>query len=204
METNDINKLERIRIRSLSQEERSRSWSGIKTRLSSTPTLSPFTFPIHKAISFAAVFMLVIGTVSVSDTARPGQTLFPIDIAVERVASSIDPSSRVDHAHERLAEFDQTLESDAAQNDSGPQMPPAGQMEKAASPEADTVMMFATTEAPLLRPLSEDVEQIIEKTRHELEKILNDAAFKGDEETVIEIVAIIDAFETKVRMMREQ
>lgn len=214
-----MNKLENIRVRPLSHEERSRAWNGIAARLPSTPVLSPFVFPIYKTVSFAAVFILLIGTVSASDSARPGQLLFPIDIAVERIESSIDSSSQVDHAQERLVEFDAMVESDTIQ-----ETPTATRMEKTAAPmapinprpsdvflegeppseTADMMMFSAVSEGPAPTPLSDETEQAIATTRAELEAILNKALMDDDTETVVKIMATIDEFETKVQVMRGQ
>ncbi len=209
-----MKKIENIRIRPLSNEERSRAWNGIASRLPSTPALSPFVFPLHKTLSFAAIFIFLIGTVSASDGARPGQLLFPIDIAVERIESSIDSSSQVDHAQERLIEFDAMVGSNVIQ-----ETPAAARMEKAAAPvtsspadaplqaepasEASDMMMFsAMRAAPAPTPLSDETEQAIATTRAELEEILNKALMDDDTETVVEIMATIDEFEAKVNTLR--
>lgn len=211
-----MKKLENIRVRPLSNEERSRAWNSIASQLPSTPVLSPFVFPLHKTLSFAAIFIVLIGTVGASNNARPGQLLFPIDIAVERVETSLDSSSQVDHARERLAEFDATVGSDVIQ-----ETPAAIRMEKAAAPvtsspadaplqaepasEASDMMMFsAMRAAPAPTPLSDEIEQAIATTRVELEEILNKALMDDDTETVVEIMATIDEFEAKVQMMRGQ
>ncbi len=202
-----MKKLEQIHIRPLSEEERSRAWNNIAARIPSTPVLSPFVFPVRKALSMAVVFVFIVGTVGASNSARPGQVLFPLDVAIERVESSLDSSSQADHARERLAEFDQIVGVEGTEtqvaNDAA-QAPIPVRMEKSAPPQADTTMMFAAMEAPEPVRLSDEVEQAIEKTRTELEKILNAATFKGDTETVIKITATIEEFETKVRMMRGQ
>lgn len=222
METNDMKKIENIRIRPLSNEERSRAWNGIASRLPSTPVLSPFVFPLHKTLSFAAIFIFLIGTVSASDSARPGQLLFPIDIAVERIESSIDSSSQVDHAQERLIEFDAIVGSDVIQ-ETPQETPTAARMEKAAAPiapinpqpsdvflegepasgAADMMMMSSTvSDGPAPTPLSDEIEQAIATTRAELEEILNKALMDDDTETVVEIMATIDEFEAKVNTLR--
>ncbi len=215
-----MKKLENIRIRPLSNEERSRAWNSIASRLPSTPVLSPFVFPIHKVVSFAAVFIFLIGTVSASDSARPGQLLFPVDIAVERIESSLDSSSQADHAQERLAEFDQTVTVKTDDQE----VPTAARMEKAAAPmapinprpsdvflegepasEAADMMMFSVVrDGPAPTPLSVETEQTITTTRAALEEILNKALMSDNTETVVEIMATIDEFEAKVRVMRGQ
>lgn len=217
-----MKKIENIRIRPLSNEERSRAWNGIASRLPSTPALSPFVFPLHKTLSFAAIFIFLIGTVSASDGARPGQLLFPIDIAVERIESSIDSSSQVDHAQERLIEFDAMVGSDVIQ-ETPQETPTAARMEKAAAPiapinpqpldvflegepasgAADMMMMSsAVSDGPAPTLLSDETEQAIATTRAKLEEILNKALMDDDTETVVEIMATIDEFEAKVNTLR--
>ncbi len=198
METNNMNKLEAIHVRPLSSEERSRAWNNITAQLPSTPVLSPFVFPIRKAISFAAIFIFLVGTVSVSNSARPGQILFPLDTAVERIESSLNSSSQAEHAQERLAEFDEVVGNQPPQ-DVGATAPRMG---KVAAPEADTMMFSVTNDVIAPSPLSDETEQAIITTRTELEKILNDAMLNDDTETVVKVMTTIDEFEAKVEMMR--
>ena len=213
-----MRKLENIRIRPLSNEERSRAWNNIASQLPSTPVLSPFVFPIHKVVSFAAIFIFLIGTVSASDSSRPGQLLFPIDIAVERIESSLDSSSQVNHAQERLVEFDATVGSDETIQET----PTAARMEKTAAPiapinprpsdvflegeptseTADMMMFSVVNSGPAPTPLSDETEQAITTTRAALEEILNKALMGDDTQTVVEIMATIDEFETKVNTLR--
>ena len=201
MEINDMKKLETIHVRPLSNEERSRAWNNIAARLPSTPALSPFVFPLHKALSFAAIFIFLIGTVSASDSARPGQLLFPIDRAVERIETTLDPASQANHAQERLVEFDEIIGSQPPQDAAAP----APRMGKVATPSAETMMFSAAMDAPTQAvELSPGAEQAIATTRAELEAILNKALMDDDAETVAKIIATIDEFETKVQAMRGQ
>ncbi len=196
-----MKKLENIRIRPLSNEERSRAWNNIALQLPSTPVLSPFVFPIHKVVSFTAIFIVLIGTVSASNNARPGQLLFPIDRAVERIETTLDSTSQADHAQERLVEFDEIVGS----NETAQEAPATARMEKTAAPTADMMMFSVATEdsAPAIE-LTPETEQAITTTRAELEEILNKALMDDDTETVVEIMATIDEFEAKVQMMRGQ
>lgn len=194
-----MKKIENIRIRPLSNEERSRAWNNIASQLPSTPVLSPFVFPIHKVVSFAAIFIFLIGTVSASNSARPGQLLFPIDRAVERIETTLDSTSQADHAQERLVEFDEIVGS----NETAQEAPATARMEKAAAPTADMMMFSVATEdsAPAIE-LTPETEQAIATTRAELEEILNKALMDDDTETVVEIMATIDEFEAKVNTLR--
>lgn len=211
-----MNNLEHIRIKELSSEERSRVWSSLETKLPETPVRSPFVqsttdrpwvgFPMHKALSLAFAFVLIVGTVGISDSARPGDTLFPIDRAVERVEATLNPSSRARHAQERFEEFASLVGSPTG---AGVAMK-AGDMaelSRTSAPQAEMAAMFALVDdasAPTPQPLDEETEAHIETTRLEIEMLLGKALMQGDQTTINEILAIQEAFEQYVASLRAQ
>lgn len=204
--TNDLHNLEHIRTRPLSLDEQSRVWGGIEQRLDTTPAQSPFVFPMHKALSFAFAFVVIVGVVGVSDSAHPGDILFPLDTTVERVESSLRPASRASHAQERLAEF-----TTLTQTTNAPIAMKSGQADmirstgEAAPEMADTLMfssMVADDTAPVPTPLPEHIEQAVESTRAELEALLSEALMRGNEQTINEILMTIELFEAHVASLR--
>lgn len=119
-------RLNRVSPTKLSPEERERLWSSIHMRIANTPMLTPSPFSIQVLIThnsytmvsaFIALLLLIGGgaTVAASDSARPGDTLFAVDRAVEnvRLALASDDSEgelRVRFANERVNEFENIIE----------------------------------------------------------------------------------------------
>ncbi len=205
MERDPLHTLEHIKIKPLSETERAAIWVSVKSKLATTPVESPFSLPAlfsSKALAYAFAFLVVFGTVGASNSAAPGSPLFPLDLAVERVESSIDPASRADHARERLDEFNQTLgiEPETVESD-GADL----RMQKNALPEAEntTMMAFSVSDdaaqksAPV-RQLPPEMQEAIDNTRRELLKIEAEATLKGDFETLTEIQTTIAEFEARV------
>jgi hypothetical protein len=208
MERDPLNNLEHIHIKPLSDAERAASWVVIKSRLATAPVESHFSFFSYKTLAYAFAFVLVVGTVAASDAARPGNPLFPIDLAVEHVESAIDPASDASHARERFAEFESVvgpaLEADMAAG---------ARLMKTAAPTADTanvaadaapaptmMAMMATEslERQAVRELPPKTQQLVDETRQRLHELQAQATLKGDAATVEQIQEVIDAFEARV------
>jgi hypothetical protein len=203
-----LNNLEHIKIKPLSETERSDVWIRIKSKLATTPVESPFSLSAlfsSKALAYAFAFLVVFGTVGASNNAVPGSLLFPLDLAVERVESSIDPASRADHARERLNEFDSAVGvTETVADSAGADI----RMQENAAPEAEvtTMMAFSVSDdvaqksAPA-HELSPEMQEVVENTRRELLKIEAEATLKGDAETLAEIQTTIAEFEARVNAL---
>lgn len=204
-----MHNLEHIRTRPLSHDEQSRAWNNIEQRLATTPAQSPFVFPLQKALSLAFAFVVIVGVVGVSDSAQPGDILFPLDTAVERVESTLNPSSRAGHAHERLEEFAAITQSDetsVAMKESTADMTRTA---SAPAQESADMLTFSamsgssvSDDAMASPPLPEHIERAIETTRTELESLLSEALMRGDQDTISEILTTIEIFEVRVASLR--
>lgn len=110
--------LESLRPRSLSSDERESAWQAIESRIALMPKTEPkprslIMTPMPFAPIFLALLLLVSGSVAVtaaSDSALPGDALYPVDRAVENVrlqlATSADAKAKlqVKFAGERFDE----------------------------------------------------------------------------------------------------
>jgi hypothetical protein len=132
MEENIINKIESEQPR-LSSHERSILWQRIETSLLSgvQPVVSPYNFFItlnYKTMTaFALVLLLVItggGTAYASNAARPGDTLYTVDRALEdiqlRLAVSDDSKNKLTQklTQERLQELRDIIEEETIVSES--------------------------------------------------------------------------------------
>lgn len=104
----------------LSEKEQSTLWSQISLHMPQPPLMFPFIWfavPRHMALAFVVVLVVMSGGVSIvrADNARPGDALFPLDRALERLelrlAQTTDDKARVGvkHAEERITELRATL-----------------------------------------------------------------------------------------------
>ncbi len=113
---------------SLSHEEQQLLWSTIEPHLTPRSIPSPYMHLVkdHVRLS-AALFILTIvligGGASVqADEARPGDILFPLDRALERVALSLTPSAEKRSAvgnrqsEERITELREMIQDSQKQN----------------------------------------------------------------------------------------
>ncbi len=102
----------------LSPSERSRAWQNIHASLTPQPLRSPYshvTWLSHASlIRVLAVIALVVGggvTTVAAHEARPGDALFPLDRALERIELKLARSEErrneiaIAHAEERLSEL---------------------------------------------------------------------------------------------------
>ena len=102
----------------LTAEERTRIWSGVSSRINTRGAIvSPYQFFFSYSKPLIAGFVAVVvllgagSTVAASDSARPGDLLFPVDRALEdvRLAFSRDyekVSLKLRFTDERLREFE--------------------------------------------------------------------------------------------------
>lgn len=201
--------IDNITIRQLSTEERNRSWDAISAQLATTPTQSPFAFPLQKAFSLAFAFVVIVGVVGISDSANPGDILFPLDTAVERIESTINPSSRANHAQERLEEFVASTQSgDVSVTMKESPASTARTTNAPAQESADMLAFSAISDSPahdatmVSVQLPEHVEQSIHIARVELESLLSEALMRGDQETINDILITIEMFEEYATSLR--
>ncbi len=119
-DTHDIERKIEAAHAPLSADARARMWSHIESQIAKKhAVLSPYVFMSHithmRALVPATLALIVIvglgGTALASESARPGDALFPIDRAIETVRLSVarDDATRVALTHtftdERFAEL---------------------------------------------------------------------------------------------------
>ena len=115
---------------SLTTAQKNELWERIKAEtVSSTPIPSPYLFnfnfkkPMAPIIAVIALMLGVGGTAAASESARPGDLLFPIDQAIEDVRLALATSDEAEarlkivFAEERLAELRSLLEEENSSND---------------------------------------------------------------------------------------
>lgn len=190
--------LEHIKVKPLSGDERSHAFMSIEKRLRETPVISPFSAAslFHsKAFGFAFAFLVITSTVGVSDRARPGDMLFPVERAVERVERALDPASAIGHARERVDEFASLLPPAV---DEGFAM----RAEKAPAAEgtdmAMTAMMVTDSAENAMPVLPPELREAIERTSQELYALEAEATLRGDAEMLAEIQTTIAGFEALI------
>lgn len=202
--------LEHLKVKPLSDAERGVVWMRIKDRLAATlghdpmgvaHIESPFPFFSRKVLAYAFAFIVVLGTVGASNGAAPGGFLFPVDLAIERVESAFDASSRADHARERLSEFDRALGIKRTKNGETRVATQERVVSESAEMMALSVADDAAQEGIPWRELPPEIQEAIDATRRELYKIEAEATLKGDAETLAEIQLIISEFESRVRSL---
>ena len=89
---NDIDvQLKKIRTRQLSHSEKEYIWHGVRAKKSETVSLLELVRVRFMTGAIIAIFLLLTGggVVAASDSAKPGDTLYGIDLAVERAELSI-------------------------------------------------------------------------------------------------------------------
>jgi hypothetical protein len=192
MERDPLHNLESLKIKPLSDGEQDSVWLSIKSKLATTPVESPFatsSFFSSKALAYAFAFFVVFGTVGASNRAAP--------------------ASRVDHARERLHEFDRSLgiAPTTVENDGADLRMQTNLAPEAAETEMMATFMIAddTAQKSALsdpsRELPPDVQATVEATRRELLKIEAEATLKGDFETLADIQNTINEFEMRVNAL---
>lgn len=204
MDRDPLNNLEHITIKPLTEAERAQVWLSIKGKLAMIPAESPFSITSlfrSKALAYTFAFLVVLGTVGASDNAVPGSPLYPVDLAVERVESTVAPASRAHHARERVSEFKATLGETQLAAETGIDL----RMEKTIAPEANTMMLMVADDAAQeedggapVRELPPNVQANVDATRQALHAIEAEAALTGDMETLAVIQATIAEFEALV------
>lgn len=110
----------------LSAEERARIVRRLEAGMAAAPAASPYSFIFTRTSMIPLAIALIVllgagGTVAASDSARPGDLLFPLDRAVEdarlALASEDDKLDlRIRFADERLREFE-SVADDALDDD---------------------------------------------------------------------------------------
>jgi len=110
-----------MKVKHLSEEEQERVWGGVMksfaTNRESSPRYSILQFTIKPMYKFAIALLLFVfsaGTVYASDSAKPGDTLFPLDRAWENIRLVFSSGEKKDElkvkfAFEREQEFNQIL-----------------------------------------------------------------------------------------------
>jgi hypothetical protein len=119
-------KLKSIRLRGLDGNERDAAWRVILLRKNASNSVLSFNFalkPMTALIIALAVLFSGSGVVIASDAAKPGDALFGIDLAVERVRMSLSGDDNRNElartfAQERLQEI-QKLRGDGSVDDDG-------------------------------------------------------------------------------------
>jgi len=113
----------------LTDQKKSDLWYAIETDIQKLPIPSPFLFSFITKKSMASIIIALVlmlgasGSVYASNEARPGDILFPIDQAIERVRLSLtnDDETRarlqVTFAEERLTELRSILAERSDDND---------------------------------------------------------------------------------------
>ncbi len=189
-----LQRLDHIKTRPLSERERADVWLSIKSKLATTPTAFPFSFFSRKVLVYALAFIVIVGTVGASNSARPGSPLFSVDLAVERVESAVDPASRADHARERLAEFESVVGSETFITTSETR-----QAKTLAPAESMPMAMMAMDSAgeQSVHELPPEIQKVVDAARQELRAIEAEATLKGDAETLTEIQVVIVEFEAR-------
>jgi hypothetical protein len=125
--------LDSVRIRNLSQEEKEGMWHGVVSKIAEMP--APQAWSLNKSIKkpmlsiFAVIAVLVLGvsgTVVASNGAKPGDTLFGIDRAVEDIRINMAGDDKKDDlriafAEERVQELEDIIktEDDGSKDDNG-------------------------------------------------------------------------------------
>lgn len=116
--------LKRIRFRTLDAHERDGVWKTIVTRRAESVSAASFNFglkPMTALLVALAVLFSGTGVVVASDAAKPGDALFGVDLALERVRISLASEERRneiarEQAQERLEEI-QKLRGDGSVDD---------------------------------------------------------------------------------------
>lgn len=116
----------------LTAEERARVWDKVAKRIAEPeprPILSPYWNPImSKSMTpFVIALMIIVGaggTVAAAESSRPGDVLFPLEQATERVRLAVASEAKADalrtqFASERLAELQAILDEEATASADG-------------------------------------------------------------------------------------
>ncbi len=108
-----------VRFLNLSESESDRVWNAIVSGIESQPIISPWVLQAKykKMIPLligALLFVSAGGTVAASDSSAPGDTLFPVDRAVEKVQLAFankdaEVNLKTRFAEERLAEVQELI-----------------------------------------------------------------------------------------------
>lgn len=113
MESNFEKKLKSIKPRSLTDNEKNKMWSNISRRISSKQTAKPNMFGLPfvflRAKYVVAILLLItfitgpMATVAFADNSKPGDLLFPLDIASENFRLKFSTNNKRDELHIRFA-----------------------------------------------------------------------------------------------------
>jgi len=119
MNNDQLEKLNCLSARGLSNEERDHVWQSIRVEMDRrTPVLLSFRFltnsPMFTSLMILAVVVLGAGgTAYASDSARPGDILFPVDQVVEKarlaITTNVEAKNelRIRYAEERMKEVEE-------------------------------------------------------------------------------------------------
>ncbi len=114
--------------KALTDAERALVWRSVQSRIQ-TRVPSPYfsVFNLHTKSMIPIILAIAIlfsatGTVAASDSARPGDFLFPVDRAVENIRLSLATEEgkmdlRIKYADERLREFDSVVDDEISDDD---------------------------------------------------------------------------------------
>lgn len=119
-------KLNKMKFRGLEEGERGAAWRAIAAQKANRASGLSFNFalkPMTALIIALAVLFSGTGVVAASDAAKPGDALFGVDLAVERIRLSLTGDERRneiarEQAQERLQEI-QELRGDGSVDDDG-------------------------------------------------------------------------------------
>lgn len=108
-------KLKNMSPKPLTPEEKTKAWSFIRQRiaLERQKEFSGYRFPLfdifarRKAVAFAAVVILLgssLATAAAADSAKPGDFLFPLDLASERIRITLASDTKKDELRLKFAQ----------------------------------------------------------------------------------------------------
>ncbi len=124
-------KIASVAPEALSEAEQNAVWNAVSSRIASGQSVPspfiPFVFTSKTMIPIALMIALLFGaggTVAASDSARPGDILFPLDRAIEDFRLSLADEDgknklRIKFADERLREFDEIADDSSDDEVSG-------------------------------------------------------------------------------------
>lgn len=181
-------RLKNADIPGLSPSEREMLWSRIAISIETAPIPSPYALPAKykktmiPLLIAAIIFMGAGGTVAASDAARPGDTLFGVDRAVENIRlafanASTSAKLKVRFSEERLSEVKELVAEARAKSNAS-----ATSTDATTTPDRkrDRVILGVNTALAFLNEVSADLEA------------------SGDTEALEGINAVIDRLENVV------
>lgn len=184
----DVEKtLQRVSPKGLSADEKSMLWSRIETNLEAESFMKAHTRGRGiKVVAVSTIVALLFGggaTVAFADNSRPGDFLFPVDVALEKVQLNLASEEEKDNlriafAQERLEEVRSLVAEITpepvlalAQTDSTESAPESMMMTMESAPMSDFADSADEMMADVIEEVEEDIEQSIEESVEALEDV---------------------------------